>query len=55
MESNQSEISVNKNEQIKRNRFINLGEKRMNNALKSIRHQNLSNKHNYSYDSRISN
>ena len=42
----------NNNQGWKRKRFIDLGEKRVNNALKALKQiQNLSNKHNYTCDS----
>ena len=42
----------NSNQELKRKRFIDLGGKRVNNALKALKQiQNLSNKHNYTYDS----
>ena len=51
MDNNIEERMSGKNQDLKRNRFITLGEKRVNNALKAMKKvQNLSNKHNYTYD-----
>ena len=41
----------NKNQELKRKRFLDLGERRMNNAIKSLKSvQNLGNKHNYIWE-----
>ena len=42
---------MNKNQELKRKRFLDLGQKRMNNAIKSLDSiQKLSNKHNYIWE-----
>jgi len=51
MDNSNEEKTSGKNHDLKRNRFFTLGEKRVNNALKALKQvQNLSNKHNYTYD-----